>query len=115
MKYKQLEEKVIEWAAEKGILQKATPYTQSLKSKEEVDELVEACQAQLSGQESFVNSKGKSVNTKEEIVDALGDVLVTLIIGAEMQGLRLEDCLESAYNVISKRTGKMVDGQFKKD
>jgi hypothetical protein len=27
----------------------------------------------------------------------------------------LIDCLESAYNVISKRTGKMVDGQFVKD
>jgi len=25
------------------------------------------------------------------------------------------DCLESAYNVISKRTGVMVDGQFVKD
>ena len=32
-----------------------------------------------------------------------------------MQGLKLVDCLESAYNVISKRTGKMVDGQFVKD
>jgi hypothetical protein len=32
-----------------------------------------------------------------------------------MQGLTLEECLESAYNVISKRTGKMIDGQFVKD
>jgi hypothetical protein len=32
-----------------------------------------------------------------------------------MQGVRLTDCLESAYNVISKRTGKMVGGQFVKD
>jgi hypothetical protein len=32
-----------------------------------------------------------------------------------MQNLKLEDCLESAYNVISKRTGKMVNGQFVKD
>jgi hypothetical protein len=29
--------------------------------------------------------------------------------------LKLTDCLESAYNVIAKRTGKMVDGQFVKD
>jgi hypothetical protein len=27
----------------------------------------------------------------------------------------LEDCLESAYNVIKNRTGKMVDGVFVKD
>lgn len=26
-----------------------------------------------------------------------------------------EQCLESAYNVINKRTGKMIDGQFVKD
>ncbi len=32
-----------------------------------------------------------------------------------MQGLKLTECLESAYNVIAKRTGKMVDGQFVKD
>jgi len=27
----------------------------------------------------------------------------------------LQDCLESAYNVIKNRTGKMVDGVFVKD
>ena len=52
---------------------------------------------------------------KEEIIDALGDIYVTILIQAEMQGLKLEDCIASAYNVISKRTGKMVDGQFVKD
>ena len=27
----------------------------------------------------------------------------------------LERCLEGAYNIISKRTGKMVNGQFVKN
>ena len=54
-------------------------------------------------------------DNKIEIEDALGDILVTIIIQAEMHELSLVDCLESAYNVISKRTGKMVDGQFVKD
>jgi len=27
----------------------------------------------------------------------------------------LEECLESAYNVITKRTGRMINGQFVKD
>jgi hypothetical protein len=40
---------------------------------------------------------------------------VTLIIQAKMQGLDLNECLGSAYNVISKRTGKMVNGTFVKD
>ena len=45
----------------------------------------------------------------------MGDIMVTLIIQAKMQDLSLEECLESAYNVIAKRTGKMVNGQFVKD
>jgi len=115
MKYKELEKLVIEWAFNKGIIDKATPRAQADKTEEEVNELIEAVNAQKNGLESFINSKGKLVNTKEEIKDALGDILVTIIIGAELQGLQLEDCLESAYNVISKRTGKMIDGQFVKD
>jgi len=115
MQYKELEPLIIKWAKDKEILKKATPLTQARKTEEEVHELIEACVAQQNGNENFTNSKGKKVSTKEEIKDALGDILVTIIIGAEMQGLNLEDCLESAYNIISKRTGKMVDGQFVKD
>ena len=115
MQYNELEEKVIQWAKEKGILDKATALAQAFKSKEEVEELIEAATAQELCKTDFVNSNGKKVNTKEELKDALGDILVTIIIGAELQGLKLTDCLESAYNVISKRTGKMVDGVFVKD
>ena len=45
----------------------------------------------------------------------MGDIMVTLIIQAKMQNISLEKCLESAYNVISQRTGRMVNGQFVKD
>lgn len=113
--YKELEQKVIEWAKEKGILEKATPIAQCDKTFEEVEELSEALEAQRMDLFEFTNSKGKVVNTKFEIQDALGDILVTIIIQAEMQGLKLEDCLQSAYDVISKRTGKMLNGQFVKD
>jgi len=41
--------------------------------------------------------------------------MVTILIQAEMQGMGLEECLESAYNVIAKRKGKMVNGQFVKE
>lgn len=115
MKYNELEPLVIEWAKEKGILEKATPLAQCDKTFEEVEELCEALEYQSINIESFTNSKDKEVNTKEEIKDALGDILVTIIIQAEMQGLKLEDCLQSAYDVISKRTGKMINGQFVKD
>ena len=99
MKYNELEALVISWAEQKKIFEKGNPEAQCDKTFEEVTELSAAIYE----------------NNKEEIIDALGDILVTIIIQAEMQGLKLEDCLQSAYNVISKRTGKMIDGQFVKD
>ena len=97
--YNELEALVITWAHQKGILDNGTPRAQAGKTVEEVQELINAI----------------DTNNKAEIEDALGDILVTIIIQAEMQGLELVKCLESAYNVIAKRTGKMVDGQFVKD
>jgi len=99
MDYFELECKVEHWARKKGILEKATPMAQALKTLEETTELCVA-----------INN-----NDREEIIDAMGDIMVTLIIQAKMQGVSLESCLESAYNVISKRTGKMINGQFVKD
>lgn len=115
MKYQELEALVIAWAAQKGILENGTPIAQCNKTFEEVEELEEALEAQRMGLKNFKNAKDNNVLTDEEIKDALGDILVTIIIQAEMQGLSLTECLESAYNVIAKRTGKMVDGQFVKD
>jgi NTP pyrophosphatase (non-canonical NTP hydrolase) len=97
--YGELEALVIAWAAQKGILEKATPMAQALKTLEECTELCTA-----------INN-----NDRPEIIDALGDILVTIIIQAEMQGMSLRNCLESAYNVISQRTGRMENGQFVKD
>jgi NTP pyrophosphatase (non-canonical NTP hydrolase) len=99
MDYFELECAVEHWAEEKEILSKATPMAQALKTLEECTELGVA-----------VNN-----NDRAEIIDAMGDIMVTLIIQAKMQGLKLEECLESAYNVIAKRTGKMINGQFVKD
>lgn len=97
--YNELEALVLAWAEQKGILEKGTPIRQCYKTEEEVREL----------------SLAIIGNNREEIIDALGDILVTIIIQAEMQGLSLTECLESAYNVIAKRTGVMRDGQFHKD
>ena len=97
--YNELEALVLAWAEQKGILQNGTPIAQAHKTWEEVNELEEAIRN----------------DDREEVIDALGDILVTIIIQAEMQGLSLTECLESAYNVIAKRTGKMIDGQCVKD
>lgn len=99
MEYKELENLVIEWADDRGIFEKGNPNAQCDKTLEEVMEL----------------STALHNNDREETIDALGDILVTIIIQAEMQGLELEDCLLSAYNVITKRQGVMVDGKFVKN
>jgi NTP pyrophosphatase (non-canonical NTP hydrolase) len=97
--YNELEALVIAWATQKGIFEKGTPIAQACKTMEECTELITAI----------------VFDNKNETIDALGDILVTIIIQAEMQGLSLIECLESAYDVISKRTGVMVDGQFVKN
>jgi NTP pyrophosphatase (non-canonical NTP hydrolase) len=96
---KQLIKQVEEWAEAKGILAHATTIRQAEKTLEETNELICA----------ILNEDS------HEIKDAIGDIMVTIIIQAKMQGLTIEECLQSAYNVISKRTGKMVNGQFIKD
>jgi len=115
MRFNRLNQKVIKWAKDKGIFVKATPYTQHSKTLEEVQELSDALTAQEAGESEFIDNDGNLKNTEFEIKDAIGDILVTLIIQCEMQGITIEESLLSAYNVISKRTGKMVDGVFVKD
>lgn len=149
---KKLQEQVIQWAKDKGLLTDVTPeriQKQSLKVLEEIGETVGAY---LKG-------------NRPELIDGIGDIAVTLIILAEMNeyrinidydtehefsnlldvntslsdyyefddvfqltdamgrlksfaknnSLELKLCLQSAYDVISKRTGKMVGDTFIKD
>ena len=93
---------VREWGRAKGIIGlegKATERTQLAKLMEEVEELKHAIET----------------NDKAEKIDAIGDCTVVLILLADIIGTPLEDCLDSAYNVIKGRTGKIVDGTFVKD
>lgn len=96
VKYRKLEKKVLEWAKEKGILEKGNPMAQALKTLEESTELINSVH----------------LKDKEGAIDDLGDILVTIIIQAKMQNVDLLDCLESAYNVIAKRKGEMINGSF---
>lgn len=154
--------KVVEWAKDRGILEKSSPKAQSTKVAEECLELLVA-----------------DMNADmPEIKDAVGDIMVTIIIESilmdlsfddlnhlakhnittigystpidimfasirlcdclimednldaryelstvysilktycEKKSLSLEECLQGAYDVISKRKGKMVNGVFVKD
>ncbi len=86
------------WAVERG-LDKVFPITQAKKTLEETHELVEAVE------------KGNLI----EIMDAIGDVFVTLVIVSRLLNLNILECIKFAYNQIKDRTGKIIDGQFVKD
>ncbi len=128
---------ILEWAKEKGI---DNPARQYLKTLEEIGE----------------TAKAILMNDRDEILDGIGDIGVTLIILYDLQrtyiatdetrpfceGLdlvvdslshmspwilrdlndvaythdtTLQECLNIAWEVISKRTGKTVNGTFIKD
>lgn len=86
------------WAADRGILDHGTPAAQAEKTIEEAEELAYAI----------------ADKDPDGIKEELGDVLVTLIIQAKMQGLVLSDCLSDSLTKISGRNGRMVNGTFVK-
>ena len=87
------------WANDKGIYTKGDSKTQYLKLMEESGELAEALLK----------------NDRPEIIDAIGDMVVVLTNLAALENLRIEDCVQSAYDVIKNRKGKMENGTFVKD
>ena len=105
-------EPIREWADARGIYEKGDPKTQLIKLFEEAGEL----------------SKAILKNDEEEIIDAIGDCVIVLTnltvlcrlykegktIG-DIVPITIEDCINSAYNVIAQRTGKMQNGTFVKD
>ena len=88
-----------QWANERGLYKKGDSKTQYIKLQEEAGEL----------------AKALLKNDKAEIQDAIGDMIVVLTNLAYMENLNVEECIASAYAVISKRTGKMINGTFVKD
>jgi NTP pyrophosphatase (non-canonical NTP hydrolase) len=91
-------DKIRTWANDKGIYDKGDTRTQYLKLVEEVGELAE----------------GILKENKPEIIDAIGDIVVVLTNLARLEELRIEDCVDSAYDVIKNRKGMMVNGTFVK-
>lgn len=51
----------------------------------------------------------------DELVDAIGDTLVTVIILSDILGINPEEALNSAYQVIKNRKGATSNGTFVKE
>jgi NTP pyrophosphatase (non-canonical NTP hydrolase) len=87
-----------QWADERGIYRNGDAKTQFIKLQEETGELARAILK----------------NNREELIDAIGDAVVVLTNLAALEGLKIEDCVTSAYEVIKSRQGKMINGTFVK-
>jgi len=92
-------ELIRDWARSRGLYDKGNSHTQYVKLQEEAGEL----------------AKALLKDDKPEVIDAIGDMVVVLTNLAHLQGVTIENCVDSAYTVISKRTGKMINGTFVKD
>jgi NTP pyrophosphatase (non-canonical NTP hydrolase) len=88
-----------QWADERGIYRNGDAKTQFIKLQEETGELARAILK----------------NDREELIDAIGDAVVVLTNLAALEGLKIEDCVTSAYDVIKSRQGKMINGTFVKE
>lgn len=95
----ELVKQVEQWSKDKE-LDKGNSFTQYAKSSEEMGEVAAAlCR-----------------NDIDELRDGIGDVIVTLVILAQQNGMTLYECLEQAYGEIKDRKGVMSkDGSFIKE
>ena len=161
-----LNQLILKWADDKGILQNGTPEAQLAKTFEELIETAQAV-ALYGCKEPFYRMSQPC--HLEHVKDGIGDVYVTVCIYAKLSNLEfvcayfgeetftnkiifekigesvlriaadwcaehhcgeciywlnklaqnhrltLRECVEHSYNVISKRTGEMIDGVFVKD
>jgi NTP pyrophosphatase (non-canonical NTP hydrolase) len=100
MSYSEIEMKVVQWGEARGIVQNATALSQAIKTLEEVTELFDA-----------INKKNL-----DEAKDAVGDIVVTLIMVCAVLDIDLVECLAGAYNEIKDRKGYLTpEGIFVKE
>jgi NTP pyrophosphatase (non-canonical NTP hydrolase) len=100
MSYAQVEMNVIQWGEARQIVQNSNPKAQARKTQEEVHELFDAIEN----------------NDREAMIDAYGDILVTLVMGCATADLDLVKCFEHAYEQIKDRKGYLSpEGIFVKE
>lgn len=100
MSYAEVEMKVVQWGEARGIVQNATAHAQAIKTLEEVTELFDAL----------------NKNDLDAAKDAIGDIVVTLIMVCAVLDVDLVQCLRGAYSEIKDRKGTLLpSGVFVKE
>ena len=92
-------QQIRDWAEKRKLYEIGDANTQYIKLQEECGEL----------------AKALLKNNQEEIIDAIGDIVVVLTNLAHQKNVSIEQCISSAYDEIKDRTGKMINGTFVKD
>ena len=98
--HKTVDDKIDQWFEDRGIVANGKTMSQAIKTLEETTELIDAI----------------NTNNLLEIVDAVGDIYVTLRGVCKVEGIDLTFCAEAAYNEIKDRKGYLrADGTFVKE
>lgn len=121
MNFEELKTKVEEWANDKDLLHSENADKQFMKFIEEVFEFKtefdncvffrKMCGFAEDEELMYLEDKSLAVNSKLE----MGDIFVTLIILCKQLGIDCVECLQLAYDKISKRKGITKDGIFIKE
>ena len=89
-----------QWFWDRGITQNGKPMAQAIKTLEETTELLDAL----------------NKDDKYEVMDAVGDIYVTLRGVCLTYGVFMDDCIDQAYNEIKDRKGHLTsEGTFVKE
>ena len=125
-----------EWAEHRGLYEKGDPKTQLLKLQEEIGELSRSILKQ--DKEEFIDAIGDCVVVLTNLAELGNKLFNNDCLYCHGQGgyyedvagdggsrmyiecgscyhITIEDCIESAYNEIKTRKGKMQNGTFVKD
>ena len=89
-------DKVMQWHEDRNLIEGSTDKDQVLKLQQELGELSD------------------SVCKQKDVKDDLGDMMVIMLNIMKRNNVTMEECLETAYNDIKDRKGKMIDGIFVK-
>ncbi len=117
------------WHNDRNLIEGATAYTQTAKLLEEFAELVAALMPEESPDAIYdeivsmlndMHERGRIKTVKTEdadaaFKDAIGDMYVVQTNLAEREGYSMQAAIDSSWQEIKDRKGKMINGQFVKE
>lgn len=107
MNFEELRENVEKWAEDKDLLHSENAEKQFLKFIEEVFE--------FKSEMDLIHILGGNELNSHDMMLEMGDIFVTLIVLCKQLDIDVVECLEMAYEKISKRKGKTINGTFVKE